>query len=60
MSDGTGPLFRVTHPALFTEDAQGRTVLPMGAAAPPGYPSRGDIAAQLAGVEHAAGVRRSL
>jgi succinate-acetate transporter protein len=46
--------------ALLLEDVQGRTVLPIGRQGPARAAIEGDLAAQLIGIEHGAGVRRSL
>ena len=46
--------------ALLLEDVRGRTVLPIGRQGPARDAIEGDLAAQLAGIEHGAGVRRSL
>jgi hypothetical protein len=46
--------------ALLLEDVKGKTVLPTGRQGAARAPIEGDLAAQLQGIEHAAGVRRSL
>jgi uncharacterized protein len=46
--------------ALLIEDVHGRTVLPIGRRGAAPTALEGGIADQLAGVEHSAGVRRSL
>jgi succinate-acetate transporter protein len=46
--------------ALLLEDVRGRTVLPIGRQGPARTAIEGDLAAQLRGIEHGAGVRRSL
>jgi succinate-acetate transporter protein len=46
--------------ALLLEDVRGRTVLPIGRQGPARAAIEGDLAAQLEGIEHGAGVRRSL
>jgi uncharacterized protein len=49
-----------TATALLLEDVHGRTVLPVGRRGAARNAIDGDLAAQLLGVEHSAGVRRSL
>jgi succinate-acetate transporter protein len=46
--------------ALLLEDVRGKTVLPIGREGAARTAIEGDLAAQLRGIEHAAGVRRSL
>jgi uncharacterized protein len=46
--------------ALLLEDVRGRTVLPIGRQGAARVAIEGDLAAQLQGIEHGAGVRRSL
>jgi hypothetical protein len=45
---------------LLLEDVSGKTVLPIGRQGAARAAIEGDLAAQLRGIEHAAGVRRSL
>ena len=55
-------LAAVSHTAwaLLLEDVKGRTVLPIGRQGAARVAIEGDLAAQLEGIEHGAGVRRSL
>jgi uncharacterized protein len=46
--------------ALLLEDVRGHTVLPIGRSGPARDAIEGSLAAQLAGYEHLAGVRRTL
>ena len=46
--------------ALLLEDVRGKTVLPIGRQGAARAAIEGDLAAQLVGIEHGAGVRRSL
>ena len=46
--------------ALLLEDVRGHTVLPVGRTGPAREAIEGSLAAQLAGYEHLAGIRRTL
>ena len=51
---------RYTAWALLLEDMRGRTVLPVGRRGPALAALQGEVSDQLVGLEHSAGVRRTL